>query len=53
MYDTIILKDIYDENDNGIVVPYPYLYRNGQWEQMTQGKTYDGTVYFKFYYSLL
>ena len=50
VYDTIILKDIHNENDNGIVVPYPYLYRNGQWVQMTQGKTYDNTVYFKFYY---
>lgn len=56
VYDTIILKDIHNENDNGIVVPYPYLYRNGQWEQMTQGKTYydpvlgQHIVYFKFYY---
>lgn len=50
VYDTIILKDTHNKNDNGIVVPYPYLYCNGQWEQMTQGKTYDDTVYFKFYY---
>lgn len=51
VYDIIVLKDIHNKNDNGIVVPYPYLYRNGQWEQMTQGKTYNNTVYFKFYYN--
>lgn len=53
VYDTIILKDIYNPEDIGTVVPYPYLYRNGQWEQMSQGKMYDGQVYFKFYYNVL